>query len=349
MRRFRFFRDPADDLAGDDAEEFLRRLGGPACLLFTGRQPGRTRALVTLLHGNEPSGILALRRWLLSGQRPAVNLLVIVASVHAALEAPSFSHRMLPRARDLNRCFRPPFDDEQGHLAEEILEILYVHKPEAVVDMHNTSGSGPSFGVCTFLDRQHDALVSLFTRRLIVSHLHLGALMETSDERTPTVTIEVGGRLDDEAHALAWDGFQRYAGAERVLAGSDDEAWDLEILRDPIRLELQDGVTLAYGEEPRPGHDITLCADIEHHNFGVVHRDTQLGWISGDPRALFRATDATGRCAVDALVSRAGPVLFPARDLKLFMITTNATIAETDCLFYAVADSGAAIAARDPG
>jgi hypothetical protein len=62
-------------------------------------------------------------------------------------------------------------------LAEEILEILYMHQPEAVVDLHNKSGSGPSFGVCTFMDRRHDALVSLFTRRMIVSNLRLGALM----------------------------------------------------------------------------------------------------------------------------------------------------------------------------
>ena len=343
MRRFRFLKDPDPELAAADPEAFLRNLGGPASLLFTGRDPGRTRALVTLLHGNEPSGVMALQRWLRSGQRPAVNLLVVVASVHAALEPPAFTHRMLPRARDLNRCFRPPSDDEQGRLAQEILEILRVHRPEAVVDMHNTSGSGPSFGVCTHLDRQHDALVSLFTRRLIVSHLNLGALMELSDERTPTVTIEVGGRLDEEAHALAWEGFQRYATAERVLASGEEVEWGLEVLRDPIRLELQDGVTLAYGEAPKPGHDITLCADIEHHNFGVVHADTQLGWIDRDPRSLFKATDAVGRCAVASLVRSERSELYPARDLKLFMITTNTSIAQTDCLFYAVADSGAAI------
>jgi hypothetical protein len=251
---------------------------------------------------------------------------------------------MLPRARDLNRCFRPPFDDdEQGRLAEEILELLRLHRPEAVVDMHNTSGSGPSFGVCTHLDRRHDALVALFTRRLIVSHLNLGALMELSDERCPTVTIEVGGRLDDEAHALAWEGLQRYATAERVLTADTDADFGLELLYDPIRLELRDGVTLTYGEAPRAGHDITLCADIEHHNFGVVQSTTRLGWVQDDPTTLFRAVDAAGRCAVATLVRAEAGQLYPARDLKLFMITNNAAIAQTDCLFYAVADTGQAI------
>ncbi len=340
MRRFRFIRDPDESLAGASPEAMLRELGGAACLLFSGHDPARTRALVTLLHGNEPSGVYALWEWIQHHPQPAVNLLVIVASVHAALESPCFSHRMLPRARDLNRCFHGPFDDEQGRLAEEILELLRLHRPEAVVDMHNTSGSGPAFGVCTHLDRQHDALASLFTRRLIVSHLRLGALMEISDARCPTVTIEVGGRLDDSAHALALEGLQRFACAEEVLAPEGQTDWGLEILSDPIRLELREGVTLAYDEAPRGGHDITLRADIEHLNFSTVTRDTSLGWVTGDLRALFRASDAVGRCAVASLIRCEDGELFPAQGLKLFMITTNALIAQTDCLFYAVADDG---------
>ncbi|WP_439102174.1 M14 family metallopeptidase [Congregibacter sp.] len=335
--RFRFIKDPDASLAGSDPNALLENLDGPACLLFTGKDPTRTRAVVTLLHGNEPSGLFALHRWLHATQQPTVNLLFIVASVHAALAEPRFSHRMLPRARDLNRCFRPPFDDEQGRLAQEILELLRVHRPEAVVDMHNTSGSGPSFGVCTHLDRQHDALVSLFTRRLVVSNLDLGALMDISEANCPTVTVEVGGRLDDEAHALAYEGLQRYAFAERVLAHDHETDWGIDIFRDPIRLELREGVTLAYDEAPRPGHDITLRRDIEHLNFGEVTADIPLGWVKDDPQSLFRATDAHGRCAVAALVRCEEGALYPSQSLKLFMITTNAAIAESDCLFYAVA------------
>jgi hypothetical protein len=344
VRRFRFLRDPDPATLPHDVESFLRWLGGPACLLITGEDPTRCRALVTLLHGNEPSGAMALLRWLRGGDRPAVNLLCIVASVTAALTAPLFSHRMLPRARDLNRCFRPPFNDAQGKLAEEILALLELHRPEAVIDMHNTSGSGPSFAVCTFPDRQHDALAAHFTRRLIVSHLDLGALMEISESTRPTVTIEVGGRLDDEAHETAWEGLCRYAAARDVFAAGVAD-WGLERLRDPVRLELRDGVSLTYAEAPCPGHDITLRPDIEHHNFGAVTPDTTLGWAQGDASRLFRAVDASGACAVRRLVRVEAGRLRPAQPLKLFMIATNAGIAQSDCLFYAVADDGAPIAA----
>lgn len=342
MRRFRFIRDPLATDLGNNIEEFLRKLDGPACFHLEGEDPSRTRALVTLLHGNEPSGVMALFRWLKSGRRPAVNVVCIVASVVAALEPPLFSHRMLPRARDLNRCFRPPFDDAQGVLAEEILEILRLHHPEAVVDMHNTSGSGPSFGVCTHMDRQHDALVSLFTQRLIISHLGLGALMEISEHSYPTVTVEVGGRQDQEAHELAYEGMCRYFEEDRVLHEGETD-WGLELLRDPIRLELNEHVTLTYAETPRDNYDITLKTDIEHHNFGGVTPDTLLGWASGSGQKLFSAQDASGRCAVTRLIRIEEGKLYPAQPLKLFMITNNAAIAHSDCLFYAVSDDGSTI------
>ena len=342
MRRFNFLRNPTIDEIGGNVLQFLRYLGGPACVFLEGEDTQRTRAFVSLLHGNEPSGAIALFRWLKSGQRPAVNIVCVIASVEAALETPNFSNRMLPGVRDLNRCFSPPFDDAQGELAEEILEILRLHHPEAVIDMHNTSGSGPSFGVCTHMDRQHDALVSIFTQRLIVSNLGLGALMDISEHSYPTVTVEVGGRLDDEAHELAYEGLCRYFTAHTVLAQGDTD-WGLELLFNPIRLELNEGISLTYAERPSELHDITLSLDIEHHNFGSVSQNTQLGWTGVSETELFSALDANGRCAVDKLVRVEEGRLYAAQPLKLFMITNNAAIAQSDCLFYAVANDGSTI------
>lgn len=344
MRRFRFIRNPLAAEIGGSVGDFLRILGGPACFFIEGKDANRTRALVTLLHGNEPSGAMALFRWLKSARQPAVNVLCIVPSVTAALEPPLFTHRMLPRARDLNRCFKPPFDDAQGVLAEEILEILHMHHPEAVVDLHNTSGAGPSFGVCTFVDRQHDALVSWFTRKLIISNLRLGALMEISEHSYPTVTVEVGGRLDAEAHDLAYDGICRYFHEPDVFSRVETDS-KLELLTDPIRVELVDNVTLTYADEAQVSYDITLRTDIEHHNFSDVKADTLLGWAAGPERSLFSAQDMSGRCAVTDILRIEDGRLFTARPLKLFMITNNAAIAESDCLFYAVENDGSPISA----
>ncbi|PLW82347.1 succinylglutamate desuccinylase [Kineobactrum sediminis] len=344
MKYLRFLRNPSATEIGTSVESFLRYLGGPTCIFLDGMDSSRTRAFVTLLHGNEPSGAMALFRWLKSDRQAAANTVCIVASVEAALASPCFSQRMLPGSRDLNRCFRPPFEGDQGRLAREILEILRLYHPEAVVDMHNTSGSGPAFGVCTHMDRQHDALVSLFTRRMIVTRLNLGALMEISEHNYPTVTVEVGGRLDECAHELAWTGLCEYLQRPRVLAG-DEADWGVELLRNPIRLELNPGIGLAYSEYPEPTFPVVLRPDIEHLNFGVVQPEVPLGWVNDELHTLFRAQDASGRCAVSRLLRVEEGRLFPAAPLKLFMITTNAAIARSDCLFYAIEQDAAAVTA----
>ena len=59
--------------------------------------------------------------------------------------------------------------------------------------------------------------------------------------------------------------------------------------------------------------------------------------------SLFTALDVGGRCAVTKLVRIEDGKLYPAQPLKLFMITNNAAIAHSDCLFYAVADDGSSV------
>lgn len=337
MKQFTYLHNPSPDSLGHNIEEFLQYLAQPTCIVIEGEDTRRTRALVTLIHGNEPSGTLALFRWLKSGRKPAVTTLCLVVSVEAALAHPLFSYRVLPGQRDLNRCFRAPFHDRQGELAAEILDILREYRPEAVVDMHNTSGSGPSFGVAIFIDAKHEALVSLFTDRLVTNDLRLGALMEIGEDLFPTVTIECGGRLDKEAHELAWIGLQRFLSMRDVLTPQPAD-WGLEVFRNPARLELTGDCRLTYADSPQPGFDLTLRTDIEHFNFGRVSANTRLGWVGEKGLSIFSSKDLQQQCVLDELILVREGQLYTAQDLKLFMITNNPVIAKMDCLFYAVKD-----------
>ncbi len=328
--------DPPADELGSNELEFLDILGGPACLVVPGRDRSRCRFLVTLLHGNEPSGTIALHRWLTHPRAvPAVDIYCVVMNTEAALTRPHFSLRQLPGRRDLNRCFREPFADAEGQLAASLLNLIHHHQPEALVDIHNTSGMGPSFGVAVFYDRQHDALVSLFTERLVVTDLRLGALMELSDHEVPTVTIECGGSQDLESHEIAFDGLLRYVSLPQLFVAPDSD-WPLDVLHHPVRLELDPTVAIAYAEQPSPEADLCLRVDIEHFNFGEVCGATPLGWVSQRGWQGIRVVDSRGTNHRDAYLREEGGQLYPATRLKLFMITSNPTIALSDCLCYAV-------------
>jgi hypothetical protein len=336
MSKLRLWHKPAPEQLGATVLEFLEILAGPVCLVIPGRDASRSRFLVTLLHGNEPSGATALHRWLLSGREaPAVDMYCVVMNVEAALARPPFSFRQLPQCRDLNRCFCEPFHDVPGELARSLLTLIHRLRPEALIDIHNTSGMGPSFGVAVNYDRKHDALVSLFTERLVITDLRLGALMELSERDVPTVTIECGGAQDPESHLIAYDGLMRYISAKNLFS-VEPSAWPIEVLHNPVRLELDTCLVIAYAEQSLSDVDICLRVDIENFNFGEVNADTPLGWINTRAWQRIRVVNSRGDNLRDEYLRCDQGRLYPATRLKLFMITLNPDIALSDCLFYAV-------------
>ena len=331
-----YCKDPAPGELGSDAREFLKRLPGPTHIHVSGNTSSRSRVLVTLLHGNEPSGLFAIFELLRMGIKPVMDIHCFIASVDAAKQEPGFVYRMLPHHRDLNRCFRPPFgESEEELLAKAILDTINQIKPECVIDIHNTSGSSPGFGVTTFIDDRHDALVSLFTSRMIITDLKLGALMEISETHFPTVTIECGGVSDPESNRVATEGLIKYFSYENVLAAPHGEI-ELDIFHHPMRMELKDDCEIAFGDHSLVPDGVTLLSDIEHYNFDKVHAGTILGFVPLGLEKCLSLKDANGKDRIGEYFQVEAVSLQASRDLKLFMVTTNPEIARKDCLFYLV-------------
>ncbi len=327
---------PVPDNLGSNSLEFLRGLPGPCCIHLPGEDASRCRFVVTLLHGNEPSGTYAIHSLLKQAVRPVCDVYLAIMNIESALTEPCFSYRQLPGRRDLNRCFKEPFGDAEGQLAKALMELIQRKQPEALIDIHNTSGSGPAFGVAVYLDSRHDALVSLFTERLIITNLQLGALMELSEQDVPTVTVECGGAEDASSHQIAVEGLQRFFSREDLF-DLNDAPWPIEVLHSPVRLELAADLNFSYAERRQDGDELTLRADIEHFNFGVVTPDTLLGWCAPATEAKLHIRNAaTADRSLQQWFSTNGGELRPARPLKLFMITSRSDIARSDCLLYAV-------------
>lgn len=328
--------DPRPEDIGHSAVEFLNALPGPTHIHLRGEDSSRCRAAVTLMHGNEPSGLFAIYELLGRGLRPVVDMHLFILNVDAAKQAPGFVYRMLPQHKDMNRCFREPFGDSEPELiAKNLLEMIRSLGPECVIDIHNTSGSSPSFGVTTFMDAHHDALVSLFTHRMIVTDLRLGALMELSETLMPTVTIECGGAQDPESNAMAAEGLSRYFMLDDVLSKQHGDM-SLEFFHNPMRLELIEGKDIAYGEHSLLQEGITLLPSVEHYNFGFVDGATQLGFVAGDLSTLLTVKDNAGQERVSEYFENRDGELYPRKQIKLFMVTCNPEIARKDCLFYLV-------------
>ena len=334
-----YLNDPSPRTIGRSPLEWLGRLQRPTVVRVAGRDRSRTRALSTLLHGNEPSGLFALHRWLLEQHTPEVDMLFLLGGVTPAKMPPTLTLRQRPGGLDLNRCFKEPFEGEEGAIAEAMLAELGTAKPECLLDVHNTSGAGPAFAVTITNDAAHQALASLFTDRLVMTDLRLGALMEYSEQEVPTVTIECGGSEDEQAHQRAYEGLVRYTSRPDVLS-LEKADWDVTVLRNPIRVELAPEATIEYRPEPTGLADLTFPPDIERRNFGVVSPDEPLGWVGEKGLGMLTAISHNRTEDMNRVLRVRDGQIYPAQSLKAFMITTNPVIAKSDCLFYAVKATG---------
>lgn len=321
--------DPRPNEVGNTLYQFLTQLGGPTVIHLTGKQQDKCRVLVTLLHGNEPSGIKAVYTLLQQGFQPLYNVKIIIASVVAARTEPVFNHRMLPGQEDLNRCFGRSQKNLQCQLASAISESIVSWQPEAIVDMHNTSGSGPAFCVSTHTTPKHLALGSHFTHRMVYTDMRLGAIMEQAFA-CPIVTVEAGGAQDTEADLIALHGLESFFNAESLFALQQQ----IEVLSLPRRLEIIANSSIVYAMSQLDEYCVTMRQDIEKLNFAKTPQNTLLGWAANAKEQVLKIGGAKANLS-DYFTLDNGE-LRTARDLILFMVTTRADIAKSDCLFYFV-------------
>ena len=325
---------PAADAIAATPEAFLAGLPGSMLIRVPGRDRTRARAVVTLLHGNEPSGFRAVHGWLRRGVVPAVDAVIVLAAVAAARLAPGFAHRKLPGGRDLNRCFRPPFDGVEGAWAAEVLRVLRAARPEALVDLHNNTGHNPAYGVGTRVDGVRLGLTSFFARRFVHSTIALGALAEVTADDLHAVTIECGRAGDPAADAVAAAGLTRFLAADALPLAAVPP--DLTVLADPIRVAVRPGTRIAFGELPLPDADLTLRGDVDRHNFEALLPGVPVGWLRAGAAWPLVAVGADGEdVSRDYFVVRDG-LLATRRAMVPIMMTTSVAAALEDCLFYMV-------------
>jgi predicted deacylase len=314
-------------------DAFLDQLERPTIFRVPGRDRSRCRVVAGSLHGNEPSGLRAIHRFLRSGEPPAVEAWLFVGGVESARALPRYSHRMLPGRRDLNRCFRPPFEGRDGQIAEQVLALLRAARPELVVDLHNNTGRNPAYAVAGGLDERLD-LAALFCDRFVYSELRLGTFTEAFADLAPSVTIECGRAGDPEADATAYAGLVRLMRLHE-LAPARASHERMRILERPVRMCLRAEHTLAFAERPHPGASVTLDPEIDRHNFEIVARGTRLGWVSSQCAWPFEARDASGAEVSTSWLEIARGELVSRCSFTPFMLTTHTAIARGDCLFYA--------------
>lgn len=312
---------------------FLRQLQGLTIFDLKGEDSSRTRVVTTLIHGNEPSGFIASHLWLRSSSRPATNVRVIICNPEAARTKPMFTNRYLGRSDDLNRFFLTDESDtrEVALRARQIKQAVAEVKPEAIIDLHNTSGNSPAFGVAVNDSPETLELVGLFSSKLILTGLSVGAIMEL-DFNAPIATIECGGSNEIYSHQVATDGLHEFFTRPDIFQNHSNR---VSVHRQPVRVELVGDASIGFSHHRLPTTDITLRADIEILNREPTPAGEFLGWFDPDLPLPLKATDEQGNNQIESLIEVKNGCLFARNNMQLFMVTTVTEIATNDCIFYA--------------
>ena len=318
---------------GDTAEAFLAQLQGPTLIRVPGEDRARTRAASGLIHGNEPSGLRAIHRWLSEENTPAVDTLLLISAVKAARLPPGLANRMVPGTRDLNRCFFRPYHDAQGQLAQAILEQLRSAQPDALVDLHNNTGHNPSYAVAAQLTPVMAQIASIFGTRYILSDLSLGSLTEGTDQDFPSVTIECGRAQDPKADEVAYAGLREFLALDRIKR---DPTCRLEVFKHPIRVSLRPECSVAFAKKPLAHVSVTIDDEVDRHNFQTLEAGQTVGWLRDPTHWPIEARGASGADCARQLFRISDNRLELLLPLTPIMMTTNPVIARSDCLFYVV-------------
>ena len=263
----------------------------------TGVQP--PRAVVTLLHGDESTGVQAMLRVLRhrrdhgAGPYP-FDLHVVVGNVEAALHGPGYAHRYLDDQEDFNRVWglAAPTTPQQ-RAAEGILTELRAAGLESLVDVHNNTGDNPFYAIVTRRRPEVLNLATLFTTTLLRWDLAANTLMEALHEQCAAIAVECGLPGRPESLAFAVDAIRRYLGAAPLP--TDRVVRDLDLLGGLRKVTMPPEVRFRFGGDLGDDVDLVLAADADVHNFVEVPAGHVLGRTHPGRPLPVRACAADGR------------------------------------------------------
>lgn len=318
-------------------EEVLARLGGPTLLRVPGtEQAARARVVACLLHGNEDSGFRAVAQLLRSGARYPFDLWVFVGNVEAALADGPFGHRYVDGQEDFNRVWgKQPETTRERRMAAAALAELDAADPEAVLDLHNTTGDNPPHAIVPASADQGSAgavcLAAACTDLVLRWRLSAHTLMEAMAPRCPAIAVECGIANRPEHAAVAAKVLERFLCLDPVPGDAEPHL----LVEMHERIAVRAGVRFKFGGALDDDVDFVLMRDLDRANFGMLFAATVIGRVRPGDELPLRAVDMRGRDTTEDLfaIDGEGHVRL-TRDVTPVMMTRSVVQTLRDCLFY---------------
>jgi hypothetical protein len=329
-------------LDGSDADVLLGLAGKPALIRIpaasTAHAP-KGRLVSCLLHGNEPSGFLAIVDVLRRGERFPFDLWVLIGNVRAATEDGFYAHRHLDDQEDFNRVWGVrSLTTDMRRCAADILEHLRSADLGAALDVHNNSGRNPYYSILTELSPAGLRLASMCADTMLLWRLRMHTLMDALATVCPAVTVECGAAHQSEGDAFAAAVVHRFlTTADVAVPAAGDPPRPRHVVEVLHRVIVRPDVELSFGPAAG-GAGFAVVPALDTYNFGVLPAQHTIGHVDPGSSMPLAAYDVNGREVADRLfrITPDGAVVLAA-DVMPIMMTTTVEQTRRDCLFYTAA------------
>ena len=283
-----------------------------------------------LLHGNEPTGFLAIQSLLKKYQDKELprSLSVFFGNVTAA----SHDLRRLDKQPDYNRIWPGTElpDSAETEMAQEIVAIMKKRNVFASVDVHNNTGLNPHYACINNLDNQFLQLASLFGRLIVYFIRPKGVQSAAFAQICPAVTLECG--RPDQKHGLE-HALEFLNSCLRLTELPQHQilAQNIDLFHTVAQVKIKNKVSFSFNQVDT---DLLLKEDLERMNFTEVSPGTVLGTCKSNAAMPLIAKDEYGNDVTDDFFSFQNGELQINRLTMPSMLTLNERVIRQDCLCY---------------
>lgn len=317
------------------AEDLHRLFPGPTLIHLDGRRKEPLFVSV-LLHGNEPTGLMAVQALLskTAGQELPRALSIFVGNVHAASEG----RRHLEDQPDYNRIWPSTSNaDNDSQLTSEhammaeIVDIMREKNVFASIDVHNNTGLNPHYGCINKLDTAFFHLATLFSRTVVYFIRPRGVQSMAFSKICPAVTVECG-KPDQSYGATHAMEFIETCLHLSHLPEHPVSPHDIDLFHTVATVSVPEHLSIGFGKIKT---NLRFIEDLDHLNFRELPPGTSLGEFNiTDNTPPLRVKDENGAEVTDRYFSFENNELNTLRPVMPSMFTLDTEIIHQDCLGY---------------
>lgn len=330
----RIYEELPEGLLDCDADSLHALLGGPSLIHLPGRH-SQPLFVSVLLHGNEPTGWLAMRRLLheFANRELPRALSLFIGNVSAAAQG----MRRLDDQPDYNRVWNGDVDCDEARMMHQVIDEMRQRDVFASIDIHNNTGLNPHYACINRLDAPFLQLAAMFGRTVVYFTKPEGVQSRAFSSLCPAVTLECG----QPAQAHGVNHAYEYVNACLHLSEIPRHpvaAHDLDLFHTVAVVKVPENIS--YGFDG--GHDISLLEDIDHFNFSELPVGTCFGYVSNDGARL-QCTGEQGEDLSDRFFDYVGGEIRLSKPVMPSMLTRDLKVIRQDCLCYLMERIGIAL------